>query len=747
MTKIADIDFVNLRDIASEADLTFSRDSVAYLPSTGAQVESGAARIEPVTVATPVEVSTIADKWVCGTDDAYLYSADNRILYKSRDGQDWSLMHNFGSTIRSMHVTAQKTLLVGTEDGKMWRYDGSSWANVTTTTVGVFGDFSWSEAAGHIFVSEYRTAFDTNNARRTRLSKDDGLTWEVIYTPDNVAGSPGQHSHTPCACVVNGEVICYQSYGDGANAMIRKLTFNGTTWDAEVIEDKIKDQPCSAVWIPERNVILWGSDGSPRSSSIVEHDLSTDLASIVFYGGRQNFDPLQYVDKMVNFFYAKKVGGLYVFCGVDLLGTEKRGGLWLSNDGVNFVPIVQDLSDPRRIVQYKGKMYWGDYNNKCSYYCDMPNCYRSKGCLIERNSDNLIGLDDEVFAPMTGYTTTFINDLAEGRQNVRLKLSGDSSITKYLQYGTVQSIQHLTGNMDAGEWYYFSVWVKGRFLTPENVEGFTIKASVYDNVIDGGSGGYTDQNQYRNITNDDIWKRYIVAVKTAYDLSATRGRHNISWTHNGTFEIWLDDWNCEAGKLCPAHFQPRDTVRPQEVLSYTKAYGSTFTDVLTFAPTFDSNFCFGKAVGDYVYIKTYIEDASNYMAVVLDTYDKKIKLIDQTGVIANSSTLEWYENQAMTVAVTRDGTSSALHVWTPNGYETDSGTVAELTFASVNYGSDAAGANGGSFIFVRNVTYDSVLSDVKDYMQWPKQVRVKETETFQKPIRLIRGRYGYLEQF
>jgi hypothetical protein len=724
MAKISEIQFTDLYDSVVAESLAFARNTVAYQPCNGSQVLANVQRIEPVTVVSPVVVSTVSDVWVCGTDGEFLYAINDTDLYISSNGIDFTLYNAFASAIRSMHVTIDRTLLVGLADGKMYRFADDTWTLVTTAEVGAFVNWSWSEIAGHIFVTEYRSSFDADNARRVSLSKDDGKTWAEIYEPANVAGAPGQHAHTPCGAIVNGKVVCYVSYGDGDNAMIRKLTYNGATWDVEQLDTYIPDQPTSALYVPESNIIIWGSDGTPRSSAICIHHLDTDLMDIVQYGGIQDFSATM-ADKYINFFGREKVGDLYAF-----VFTGERNGVFVSRDGLNWVSLyVGTFAGGSYAKAFNGKLFWADNVSAITYYCDMPTVQTTYGLLLERESNNCFGDPTYTFTDTEGYIDldddiTASDMPIEERANVAARISTNTDVVadKYIKNGAVLTVSaYAKANLGIGDWAYTSMYTKGRFTANRETDFPGVYAEIYDNGVGG-----TNEINTRLFLSDGRWRRTISAVESTYAHAASRGKAWLRILADAGaptgFDFYLADWLFEASELCPASYQPRDPARLQETLSQTIAYGATFSDVITFAPTFDSTFCFGKALGDYVFIKTWLEDADNYMALVLDTFDKKLKIIDQTGAILLSGALEFYENQPITVLITRNGTSVSLYIWTSAGYvAVGSDDIAALTFASVKWGCNAAGVAGGSFIFIRNNVYNTVIAanDISGTMQWP----------------------------
>jgi len=205
---------------------------------------------------------------VMATDGEYIWAVgdpDRRGLYKSDDyGDTWQEVYVFDKEIQGMHFTKKGSMLVSVStdrwaykgDGQLFRSQdgGKSFEHVLDFESGVAT--SWNMASddeGYVYASEYGYKRLPDNSRRIYRSKDDGWSWEIIYSPEE---QDQYHNHIIIIDNKNPNII-YQSVGDFHNASIIKSTDRGKTW--KTIAKGY--HPTSAVQFDD--YIVLGLDSSP----------------------------------------------------------------------------------------------------------------------------------------------------------------------------------------------------------------------------------------------------------------------------------------------------------------------------------------------------------------------------------------------------------------------------------------------------------------------------------------------------
>lgn len=404
--QVADIDFVNVKNKINGDTLTFSRNSIAY-NLDGTTVASNIIRKAAVSVSSPTEKYNYQNYRVIACSSDYIYAAQGANLYRARCSQYpvWQLLYSFAAGINTAFVTSKDTLLIslgvasGQSAGTIWRWNGQNMTQVMDHTVMVAGasatSFSWSEVNGRIFVGEYRSSMSTNNARRIWLSDDDGLTWTRIYGPasDSTSGNvTGQHEHAIVGCIVDGIYKCYVCFGDDTAKAMYCLTDNGTsTWDVTQITLRTVIQPTGGLWIPERNSIVWGTDGA-TSVGLVEMNLDTHVFSYAIHldvplAGSDTYEELY------NFLSVRKFNGVYFAAATHSSGNYKHTGIWTSPDSLNWtrfitIPDLTSTGEIRIAGISNRNILWTGYNVTSSNYgsvsCNIPNSYVLSGAVIER---------------------------------------------------------------------------------------------------------------------------------------------------------------------------------------------------------------------------------------------------------------------------------------------------------------------------------------------------------------------------
>jgi hypothetical protein len=205
-----------------------------------------------------------------------------------------------------------------------------------------------------------------------------------------------------------------------------------------------------------------------------------------------------------------------------------------------------------------------------------------------------------------------------------------------------------------------------------------------------------------------------------------------SLNEKAEFDLLIDGITLEKA-ICPAEWAPQGTKRNQDVLSYEPCdFPQVFTNVFTVAYRFGSYSMGCSTTGDgksYIYLRSYAVDSDNFFAVVYDTYDKKIKLVDESAENNNvvaivTMPIYIFDEEAFTIALTRSGTVVNLYVWAGGEYQTTSGTITDHAIRISYWGCHPSGTQGGSLVFVRDKMWNEAKSavDVKEKMQWPKPV-------------------------
>lgn len=222
---------------------------------------------------------------VMAANEKYLWAAGNEdmsTLYRSSDyGDTWEKVHTFEATIQGMHITPSGVFLVSTSNnrwkkeckGKLWRSEDNGQTFNLSLELNAGAAINWniaSDSEGFVFVSEYGYKDKPNNARHIYRSKDSGITWDIVYAPEE---TEGYHNHVIIINKNDSNTI-YQSIGDNVKGVI-KSTDRGQTW--EKIMSGI--HPTSALQID--NNIFWGLDNWPKSG-ILKYNLDDESVNYSF---------------------------------------------------------------------------------------------------------------------------------------------------------------------------------------------------------------------------------------------------------------------------------------------------------------------------------------------------------------------------------------------------------------------------------------------------------------------------------
>lgn len=759
-SKITDIDFVNKIDRISGDTLTFARNSVA-LARDGTSVNADVLRIDYLPIASPVEY-TATTKWPLACDEIYIYAIDvnGRTLYKSRNGLSWSAIYTFTSSPAAAWITQKGTLLISLNaaasnvGGKVYRYADNTMTEVIADTVLTDGAtspaWSWTEANGMVFISEYRSSFTTDNARCVYMSRDDGLTWAKIHNPDNVTG---RHLHQIVAASENGITTVYACYGDTTAKAMFKITDNGTaSWTAtEVTQPYTAVQPTAGIWIPETQKILFGQDASAPAIFTLDtsgtftpvHLLDINLSSLT--------------NKTINVFKIKKIGGTYL-AAISAQASQNNfyTGVYASLDGVKWVRVVNIIDTWLNIIGQApdGKIWCAKSDG--GFYFDLPHVCNLAGGLIERAAAQSMS----VTVPTAGSGavsagTTAAEETGAGLQwdGSSCKWSSDATITTFKSLRFTSAT--LPSALVAGDTVAASLWIKGHIGDGYgNNKGYSASGStgisevkIWAFTHDKDTPGTPVDRKYGFLNpNDGLWQKVVVPITIVSGIDNGEARVTINIYVTGAadpadadFILYVDGVAVEKA-ISPSEYNPQATARLADVLSYdpTADFPAAFTDIFVVATRFGTYQMGAPSSGDgvsYIYLRSYAVDADNFFAVVYDVTDFKLKLINEVAgentVIASSAACYLTMDEPVTLAVARTGETATLHIWTGGAYQTTTGTITDHTVALSYFGSHPSGTQGGSLVFVRDLMYDSVLSDteIKAEMQWPEIFEYNITST------------------
>ncbi len=775
---VEDIDFVNKKNKINHDQLDFVRNSIAY-NKDGAFVADGVMRTDFITVASPVEYSVDDNYAAVACDSNYVYSLKQRNpfgLFRSQGaGAGWELIRYFPSFIQNARVTENGTLLVAcraTSDGKagvLWRRNSDdSWTEVVDpnalTPMSYIPFWGWTQLDGRIFFNEYGPMNEPNNPRCVYMSEDDGITWTKIHNPDNVTG---RHCHTIVACYVDGEFRVYCSYGDGGSRCMYYLTEpddGGTEWNKTEVVLNFSQQNTTGIWVPEQNCIIWGADGFDKSSAITWHNLADDSFKVL-----QRTDFQWEGNASYNANYKYLTMGRYGSIGIapasnnGNLCNHPYSGIWIS-DGFEFWAKAVRYQDGEmhfagigpdgNIWLRKGMVAPFSFHSQSSLYFPIPRIRRLQGALIERASSNIWHCDSH---PPTIYDarTVINNDYIDDRWDVNSACSrwlsdsnGDGLCAPIESIETLSApgypIYETMPDMDNGDMGFFTFWVKGRIgdgyggnMGPWKAGRAYAKVRVAE--ISPGIVRSKEEEVYfwPGPTND--WQRVVAHVTQDWAVEKP-GSSRISGhivapagvDGKADVDLLIDGITLEKA-ICPAEWAPQDRKRQHDVLSYEPYdFPEAFTDIFTVASRFGSYSMGCSTAGDgqsYIYLKSYAVDSENFFAVVYDTYDNTIKLVNECEgansiSVISTKPVYLFDQEAFTIGVTRDGAIVNLYVWAGGEYQTTSGTITNHPIRKTYWGCHPSGSQGGSLVFVRDRIWNEAKSavDVKKEMQWPEPV-------------------------
>lgn len=762
---IADIDFLNQKNRVNGDDLTFARPGTA-INGDGSSVGNNVMRTEVVvTVATPVEYTFVPYYRAIGADSGHVYFSTGRRLYKSRGlGTDFEFMFDFGDSgggsINSFHITEGGVLLAGIgkggdPSGGVWRQvSNDSWVKVLEFEApnAAPGVYSWAELNGRVFVGEYGLKNTPDNPRRVYMSEDDGQSWTKIHEPPNV---DNQHLHHLVACVVNGQFRLYLSYGDGAPSAIFYLTDpndGGDIWPATEVTLTLAMQPTGGVWIPELNAIIWGSDGG-MEKGLIKHNLLDDSMEIVI---RQNWNYVGTPDShYYNFFSMKKIKDTFLAIGSHQSGGKEQSGVWASKDAINWVRIIRHT--PTYYLTFggaagglgpDGKVWVGDAGSSICF--ELPEKIATfQGALIERGSDNqyvtsltspeptsYISVQEEANEIWTGAWP-------DGRSRKLSEKPDGNSITETHNCCISKTGPNYRFNIPdvfAGDQICLGLRLKGligdgngNYMGFHNQARATLRVML-ENLASGGQIATNTMSVYPYIDN---WQWVTLTIQATEDYEPTKARVRIylavlaTEEETAIFDIYIDGIMVEKA-ICPAEWHSSISDRAADVLSLAQTeFPSSFTDVFTVVSRFgdfDMNAGSNGDSNSYIYLRSYAEDDDNFLAVVYDVYDRKVKLVSELSgnqsVLAESSAINFFRNESITIGIIKtEDFSTKLLVWLGGTYEAIDGTDGvSHTLGKSYWGCDPAGKQGGSLVFVISKMWNEAKSkeDTKSQMQWPR---------------------------
>ena len=220
--------------------------------------------------------------------DGYTYAAMGGIMVRIiNEGDAIEEITRFNQTIRSIHMTINGTFFVST-DSSVWNdttpnriyrsQDGGNNWDVVKTIIGGGCAIHWSIASddqGRLYVGEYGPT-GINQSKRVWKSIDQGDTWEVIFTADNVEGV---HIHRVAIDPYTNDVWITQ--GDEFEGIYRS-TDEGLNFHLMRIS-----QPTSVLFTEES--IYWGEDNWSGTITIFDRNSSNFSTAFRAYDAGTNY--------------------------------------------------------------------------------------------------------------------------------------------------------------------------------------------------------------------------------------------------------------------------------------------------------------------------------------------------------------------------------------------------------------------------------------------------------------------------
>lgn len=762
---VTDIDFINKKNLINGDAITFSRSGAAIKRDGTVIASSNAIRTDKIVETSCVAYTTVSKK-VLAVSPQYIYAAQSTTLLRSTNGTSWSSIGTLPTTPDSGFLTDSGTLILfvgvyGTNPaGEVYRYDGISLTKVIESTSFTAGAsptiWSYSQSGGYIYVGEYRSSYTTDNARKLWLSNDDGLTWTLIHNPSNVTG---RHEHHPVACFEDGIPTCYLSYGDGTvKAIYRLQPGSGATWTAtEISSANISISPTAGTYSPELGSILWGMDGGDLPAGVRKQVLASTTYSMVWElwvdaVGNNNYNQNANIWKL-----ARYNGLYYAAISNSSEGLHNQAGIVVSSDGINWSYIVHMNDDHLDIVGVGPDNHiWVSLGTGLSsFHFAQPTVIAKTGLLIERASANALDYTPQAQSGTivdNAYTTDKWsgNDCSRWRNDTVA-----ATATKYIDIGYT-----VVPDASPGITYYLSAWVKGLVGDGAgNNTGHYGRLWLSLNVVDIDNAG-TKYNEERLVCwVDSTWRKILIPVTItsggAGTPSAGRTRAYAKLyiqVEDGESAIWdilIDGVTIEKA-IMPSEYNLNSPARAAETLIYTPtSFPTAFSDVTKFAFRFADIECGAATSGDavsFVYLRSYAVDNDNFIAVVYDVSDKKIKLVNEvtgTNTIIATLSIPIYFNRDENIAVglTRTGTTATLYAIAGGIYQTATGTISNHAIVKSYWGTHPAGTQGGSIVFLKGRTYDTVLADanIKVLLQDPA-TQLTVTPTNSSGSNTFRGR-------
>jgi hypothetical protein len=742
MALVHDIDFVNQKDRISGDSLTFARTGEAVYRD-GSVAATGVMRTDSLAASAFSEYTALADHKVWATTANYIYAENNGVLKRAAntDPLVWTAVYTPLNGITSCHVTANGTLLLGiaVQGGDV---SGTVVRGVDDVFTEVVADgfltdgtrvmpWGWSEVGGRIVMGEYKSLDGSGDeARNVYISDDDGLTWSAIHSPANVTG---RHLHKVVGTILDGVTTVYAAHGDSDKYLITKLVDNATTaWTASTVPLlEIGTQPTGAIWVPEAGKIIWGTDGSVKPRGIISHTLSNDTFVFDLHVDIPNA-PSTAFNYVYNFLSMMKIDGLYYATGNrQSTQTFPYSGVWVSTDAINWRRVI-NYDDSEMYLAGKGVdgNIWVNTVAGDSYYFPPVNSQYLKGALIERSGDQKY-----LVTPTADAGTTVDNSYGVDKWTGTTcnRWTSDAPITDAthkLTFGIA-----VMNDITAGDIIYLTVWVKGSVGDGAgNNKGeagrFTLLAQTYDN---DDIGGTTDETTISFYPVSDHWQKIVCPVVSTHTVVVSGKSRMKGWiyaqgsTADVEFDILVDGISYEAG-IIPSEWQDAASDRNADVLSYDPtSFPAIFTDIFTVGTRFCDSFYGAASTGEgnsYIYLRAYVEDDTNFFAVVYDVSDSKIKLINEVGgvnteIATIATAINILTDETLSIAVSRTTTAANLYVYHGGVAYSDSGTITDHTLDRSYYGSHPDGTQGGSQVFIFDQMYNTVLTEteIRDILQ------------------------------
>jgi hypothetical protein len=264
----------------------------------------------------------------------------NGTVLKSSDGNTWSNLHTFETSIRGLFVDSRGYVFVGA-DGWFPVYrstnGGVTWTQVLNSTVNWVHSCMWNMAedtTGNLYMVSY---IDSANVWK---STNAGTTWTLKFNATAVYGVGVKHCHL--VMVDKSTNYVYVTFGDTTRGLLRSMD-GGDSWQ---LLDTMDGYTSGLVYNGYR---YFGADSGATQVYKTKDDVNFEVA--IKYPDRN------YAGNNVFFF----TFSLIQQDDVIYAGTDTPGTLWASAYGKYQVMLLNfthnDSSDISKLSYYNGYIY------------------------------------------------------------------------------------------------------------------------------------------------------------------------------------------------------------------------------------------------------------------------------------------------------------------------------------------------------------------------------------------------------